>query len=213
MKTKLAYGLSAMVLAFGLGGSVAMAQETTTTTAPAPAATEIKDFSIGAPDAKVTIIEYAMFTCPHCKTFHDSNWPQLKAEYIDTGKVRFEFREVYFNRPALWAAMVARCGGEMRYFGMVDMLFDKQEEWAASEDPKAIVDNLKTLGRAAGMEDAAMDVCLQDMTTAQALVAHDEAARTKDGVEGTPTFFINGVKYSNMEYADLKAILDAELAK
>lgn len=188
----------------------ALAQDTATaeTAAAGPG-----DFSLGSPDAKVKIVEYASFTCPHCAHFHETVFGQLKKDYIDTGKVRFTLREVYFDRYGLWAALIARCGGEMKYFGVHDMLFAKQTEWAASEDPAQVVENLKTIGRSAGLEDAAMDACLNDTAKAEALIKRFQTNFEADGVEGTPTIFINGTKYSNMAYEDLKAILDAELAK
>jgi protein-disulfide isomerase len=185
----------------------ALAQETAT------AAAGPGDFSVGAADAKVKMVEYASFTCPHCAAFHATVYPQLKADYIDTGKVHFTLREVYFDRYGLWAALIARCGGEMKYFGIHDMLFDKQQEWAASEDPMQVVENLKTIGRAAGLEDAAMDACLNDGPNAEALIKQFQTNFEADGVEGTPTLFVNGTKHSNMTYEELKAILDAELAK
>lgn len=187
----------------------ALAQETTT----AATGAAVKDFSLGAPDAKVKLVEYASFTCPHCANFHETVFPQLKAEFIDTGKVHFTLREVYFDRYGLWAALIARCGGEMKYFGIHDMLFAKQAEWAASEDPMQVVANLKTIGRAAGLEDAAMDACLNDTANAEALIKQFQTNFEADGVEGTPTLFINGAKHGNMAYEDLKAILEAELAK
>jgi protein-disulfide isomerase len=177
------------------------------------AAVEVEDFSIGAADAKVQIIEYASFTCPHCAHFHETVFAPLKKDYIETGKVRFTYREVYFDKYGLWAAMVARCGGEMRYFGISDMLFSTQQEWAGSDDAATVIENLKTIGRAAGMDDATMDACLQDKAKAEALVAHYQKNFTADGVEGTPTFFINGTKYSNMGYDEMKKIIDAELSK
>ena len=207
MKKTLASGLMALTLAFGLGG-FASAQET----APATA-TEIKDFSIGNPDAKVKITEYASFTCPHCANFHDTVFKPLKADYIDTGKVHFTYREVYFDRYGLWAAMVARCGGDMRYFGISDILFDTQKEWPASDDPNVVVENLKKIGRTAGMDDATLDACMKDGAMAEAMVKRFEENMKADEVEGTPTLFINGVKHDNMSYDDLKAIIEAELAK
>jgi protein-disulfide isomerase len=185
----------------------ALAQETTT------AATEPTDFSLGSPDAKVKIVEYASFTCPHCAQFHATVFGDLKKDYIDTGKVHFTMREVYFDRYGLWAALVARCGGEMRYFGIHNMLFEKQQEWAASEDPMQVVKNLKTIGLAAGLDDAAMEVCLNDTANAEALIKRFQTNMEADGVKGTPTIFVNGAKHSNMAYADLKAIIEAELAK
>lgn len=171
------------------------------------------DFSIGAADAKVKIVEYASFTCPHCAHFHETVFGELKKNYIDTGKVHFTLREVYFDRYGLWAAMVARCGGDMRYFGIHDMLFAKQSEWAASEDPAQVVENLKAIGLAAGIDQAALDACLDDQGQAEAMIAQFEANMAADEVKGTPTIIVNGTKYSNMTYEELAAILDAELAK
>jgi protein-disulfide isomerase len=186
----------------------ALAQETTTATSDgAPG-----DFSLGSPDAPVKIVEYASYTCPHCAAFHANVFKNLKAEYIDTGKVHFTLREVYFDRYGLWAAMVARCGGEMRYFGIHDMLFDQQQEWAASQDPMQVVQNLRTIGLAAGLDNAALDACLNDQAKAEALIAQFEKNMAADDVKGTPTIFVNGTKHSNMAWEDLKALIDAELA-
>jgi protein-disulfide isomerase len=177
------------------------------------AAPEPVDFALGNPDAKVKIVEYASFTCPHCARFHTDVFKQLKTDYIDTGKVHFTLREVYFDRYGLWAAMVARCGGELRYFGIHDILFEKQAEWAGSDDPTVVVANLKTIAVTAGMEGAAVDACLNDGPMAEALIKRFETNMAADDVQGTPTIFINGTKHGNMPYDDLKAIIDAELAK
>ena len=206
-------GLTALALALGLGFAAGpLSAQTATTTAPATAPA-VSDISIGAADAKVKIVEYASFTCPHCADFHEWNWEKLKAEYIDTGKVNFTLREVYFDRYGLWAAMMARCGGDMRYYGIVDILYSTQREWSASEDPNVVVENIKKIGRTAGMDDAKLDACMKDGATAEALVKQFETNFKADGVEGTPTIFINGVKHSNMQYDELKGLIDAELAK
>jgi protein-disulfide isomerase len=196
-----------------LGPLAASAQEATTpeapTTAPLP---EVPDMVLGAADAPVTLVEYASYTCPHCAQFHDTVFKDLKKDYIDTGKVKFVFREVYFDRYGLWAAMVARCGGETRYFGISSMLFDRQKEWATPEDPAAVVENLKKIGRTVGMDDAAIQACLEDAGMAKAMVARFQENMETDKVEGTPTLIINGVSHSNMSYEDLKVILDEKLA-
>ena len=85
----------------------------------------VEDMSLGNSDASVTLIEYASFTCPHCASFHAGPYKQLKEEFIDTGKINFVYREVFFDRPGLWAAIVARCGdgAENRYFGIADLLY------------------------------------------------------------------------------------------
>lgn len=191
----------------------ALAQETgTATTTGMGTGDGPGDFSLGSPDAPVKIVEYASFTCPHCADFHANVFKSLKADYIDTGKVHFTLREVYFDRYGLWAAMVARCGGDMRYFGIHDILFDKQTEWAASQDPAEVVNNLKAIGLAAGLDQAALDACLNDQANAEALIKQFETNMAADAVKGTPTIFVNGAMHSNMPWDDLKAIIDAALA-
>ena len=173
----------------------------------------ISDMTLGNPDAKVTLMEYASFTCPHCANFHATVFRDLKKDYIDTGKVHFVYREVFFDRYGLWAAMVARCGGEMKYFGISDILYSTQQEWAASDDPNVVVGNLKKIGLTAGMDGTQLDSCMRDGAMAQAMIDHYEANMKEFDVKGTPTLVINGTVHSNMTYADLKVILDAELAK
>ncbi|HBD89175.1 MAG: thiol-disulfide oxidoreductase [Rhodobacteraceae bacterium GWE1_64_9] len=173
----------------------------------------VPELVLGSADAKVTITEYASYTCPHCATFHTAVFKPLKAEYIDTGKVRFIYREVYFDRYGLWGAMLARCGGDMRYFGISGILFEKQQEWAASDDPGVVIENLKAIGRSAGLSNEQLDACYADQKMAEAMVADFQKNMEADDVQGTPTLFINGTKHSNMAYADLKALIDAELAK
>jgi protein-disulfide isomerase len=228
MKTKLGLGLAAIVAVGGLAlwqagpqeagmttllpSMAAEAQEATAETA-VDAEISVPDMVLGDPDAKVKIVEYASYTCPHCATFHEAVFKPLKAEYIDTGKVHFTYREIFFDRYGLWAAMMARCGGETRYFGINGVLLEKQREWAGSEDPLVVVENLKKIGRMAGMDDPAIQACLEDGAMAKAMVEVSQANATADAVQGTPTLMINGTKHPNMSYADLKAIIETELAK
>ncbi|MGF6862566.1 protein-disulfide isomerase [Rhodobacteraceae bacterium MBR-64] len=173
----------------------------------------VKEMTLGQPDAPVEVIEYASFTCPHCADFSKEVFGKIKENYIDTGKVRFTMREVYFDRYGLWAGMVARCGGgEARYFGIVDVLFETQRAWLGPQEPTGIVQNLRGIGREAGLSDAQLDTCLNDADTAQALVAAYQQNATADDVRGTPTFIINGKKYSNMSYADFSSTLDGLLS-
>ncbi len=188
------------------------------TTAPAAVTTDtIQDYGIGDMAAKVKMVEYLSFTCPHCQHFHAEVFPKIKAAYIDTGKLRLDYHEVYFDQMGLLGAMVARCGGEMRYFGITDMLYNKQVDWAAAADMTAATDALKKFARTAGMDDATVDACLHDQKNAEALVAHYQANIAKDfpadTFQGTPSFIINGTKYANMPFEDMAKIIDAELAK
>ena len=179
-------------------------------TAADPAA--VPDMVLGEDNAPVTIIEYGSFTCPHCAAWHADVYPQLKADYIDTGKARFVFREVYLDRFGLWASMIARCGGEMRFFPIHDMIYEQQREWIGDQQPQTIADNLRRLGLAAGIGQEQLDACLNDAAQAEALVAWYQSNAEADAIDSTPTFLINGEKASGeMPYEEFKALVDAQL--
>ena len=173
----------------------------------------VQEMSVGNPDASVTVVEYASYTCPHCANFHENVFGDLKANYIDTGKINFIYREVYFDRFGLWAGMVARCGGPVRYFGLTDLLYKNQSNWTAGGDPAQIVAKLRKLGKSAGLSDDQLDVCLNDGEKAQAMVAVFQQNSKADGINSTPTFLINGETFSNMNYADFAAALDQKLGE
>jgi protein-disulfide isomerase len=181
------------------------------TSAGAQQAREVVEMTMGSPDAPVTLIEYAMFNCPHCAEFNETMFPRIKQDYIDTGKVRLIFREVYFNRPSLWAGMIARCAPQDRYFGLVDVLFDTQESWALESDPQALMGKLYGIGRQAGLSDAEIDACMQDRAFAEALVAEYQKNAAADGIEATPTFVINGETQRDLPWDQLPAKLDEAL--
>ena len=192
----------ALAAASALPG-VAFAQD-----AAAPA---IPDMVMGSADAPVTVVEYASFTCPHCQHFHETVFGELKKNYIDTGKVKFIYREVYFDKYGLWASMVARCGGEMKYFGIADILYDTQKDWIGDGQDFTIGENLKKIGLKAGISPDALDACMKDNEMAKALVANYQKNAETDGVDATPTFFIDGVKHSNMAYEEFAKLLDEKL--
>ncbi|MCM2563389.1 DsbA family protein [Lutimaribacter sp. EGI FJ00015] len=171
----------------------------------------IVEMSIGADDAPVTVIEYASFTCPHCATFHNGPAQQLKSEYVDTGKVRFVYRDVYFDRPGLWASMVARCDSN-RFFGITDILYKQQRDWIGDGQPAQIAENLRRIGKVAGLSDEQLDSCLADADKAQTLVAWFQQNAEADDINSTPSLIINGEKHGNMSWADLKALIDENLA-
>ncbi len=176
---------------------------------------DIIEMVLGNPDAEVTVVEYASFTCPHCASFHAGSFKDLKKDFIDTGKIKFVYREVYFDRQGLWAAIVARCGegAENRYFGIADMIYKNQRVWARQEDPAAIVDSLRRFGKTAGLTDTQLDQCFSDADTAQKLYARYLQLAEEDSVKSTPTFIINGELYSNMPYAEMADIINAALGE
>lgn len=180
-------------------------------TAQAATDTEVIEMWLGSDDAIVEVREYASMTCPHCARFHENVYPDLKADYIDTGKIRFVFREVYFDRSGLWAAMLARCAGPTRYFGVIDLLFERQDDWSRQSDPVKVTEQLFRIGRVAGMSDETIRACMTDRDLALAMVERSDAERQVDNVNSTPTLVINGVNHGNLSYERLKALIDDEL--
>jgi len=173
----------------------------------------VVEMALGAEDAPVTVIEYASFTCPHCRNFHQNTFKQVKENYVDTGKVRFIYREVYFDRFGLWAGMVARCGGPEKYFGISGMIYDQQATWTKGENPGAIADNLVTIGKTAGLTGDEIDACLQNNDLAQAMIAVYQDNAERDGIKSTPSFLIDGeLVTGDQSYDSFSAILDAKLA-
>ncbi len=171
----------------------------------------IPDMMIGNQDAKVTVIEYASYTCPHCASFHAGTYKELKRDYIDTGKINFVFREVYFDRYGLWASMIARCAGPDKFFGMTDLMFKNQSLWTRAGEPAAIIDELRKIGRLAGMDGDTLEACLNDDEKAKTLVAWYQEKAGADNIDSTPSFVINDKKYSNMSFVEMSGILDAAI--
>ncbi|WP_179378129.1 DsbA family protein [Jannaschia marina] len=169
----------------------------------------IEDITLGDPNAPVKVVEYASYTCPHCATFHNNTFKEFQKEYIDSGKVHFTYREVFFDRYGLWAAMVARCAGADRYFGVADLLYQTQGQWARQGDAASVAESLKRVGAQAGLTPDALDACLQDADMAQNLVAWYEANAEEDNVRSTPSFLINGEMHSgSMSLSQIGALVD-----
>jgi protein-disulfide isomerase len=146
------------------------------------------DQIMGAADAPVTVVEYASMTCPHCASFHETTYPAMKKKYVDTGKVRFIFREFPLDPLAAAASMLARCAGSDKYFPMIEALFAQQRDWAVQKP----LQPLFAIARQAGFTQQSFDECLAN----QQLLSGIEEARTraasKFNVTSTPTFFVNG---------------------
>ena len=171
----------------------------------------VAEVSIGNPASPVTIIEYASYTCPHCRSFHEGAFKDLKSDYIDTGKINFIYREVYFDRFGLWAAMVARCDDATKYFPIAQMIYEKQSEWTKGE-PAEIASNLRRIGLAAGLDGDKLEACMTDATMAQAMYAKFQQNVEADDVSGTPTFLVDGERVDNNQFiSNFRTILDAKI--
>ena len=163
------------------------------------------DAALGPADAKVTIIEYASLTCSHCAAFHASTYPVLKQRYIDTGQVRFILREFPLDPLATAGFMLARCDGEAKYYPVTDLLFSQQKTWAFSDKP---VDALQQLMRQAGFSQEKFESCLRDQKLYDAVNAVRNRASEKFSVNSTPTFFINGQRFSgNMSIDEIEKVI------
>lgn len=153
----------------------------------------LPDMALGPANAAVTITEYASMTCPHCATFTETVFPKIKSEYIDTGKIRFVFREFPLDIKAAAGSMLARCiakGDAPKYFAVVDMLFKQQNDWVM----KNTTETLTRIGKQAGLSQQAVEDCLKDQALLDKIAADQKFAAEVLKVNSTPTFFINGEK-------------------
>lgn len=151
------------------------------------------DKILGDENAPVTIVEYASMTCGHCANFHKRTWPDLKKDYIETGKVRFIFREFPLDPVAAAAFMLARCAPQDKYFEIVDVMFDQQRSWAFTDNPyQSLLDFSKQIG----FTQESFEKCLTNQGLLDAVNAVKDRGAEEFGVNSTPTFFINGERVS-----------------
>ena len=170
------------------------------------------DVVLGDPNSPVTLIEYASMTCPHCAEFQATVFPKLKADYIDTNKIRYIFREFPLDIKAAAGSMLARCIGKddpKKYHAVVDLLFATQNTWAAANDTS---EQLKKLSKQTGMSDEAFSACLSNQSMLDAIKQGQDQAYEKFKVDSTPTFFVNGTKLKGgATYEDFKKLIDPNL--
>ncbi len=152
--------------------------------APGP----LGDHVLGSANAPVTIIEYASMTCPHCAHFHETTYPELKRKYIDTGKVRYIFREFPLDPLAAAGSMLARCAGKDKYFPLIETLFLQQKEWVVQKP----LEPMLGIAKQAGFTQQSFDDCLANQQVLAGIEETRTRANTRLGVNSTPTFFING---------------------
>jgi protein-disulfide isomerase len=169
--------------------SEAMAQSAADVAKPV----SLPDMALGPADAKVTITEYASMTCPHCAAFNADVFPKIKAEFIDTGKVRYIFREFPLDIKAAAGSMLSRCianGDANKYFAVTDLLFRSQNDWVM----KNTTESLTRIGKQAGLSPDQVETCLKDQALLDKIAADQKYASDVLKVDSTPTFFINGEK-------------------
>ena len=151
------------------------------------------DHVLGKSGAPITIIEYASLTCPHCAHFANEVLPELKKKWIDTGKVKLVLRDYPLDKPALQAAMIARCAPPDRYYAFIDTFFATQEKWVTASD---YLDALARLTKLGGMSKEEFDNCLKNSALENKILQERLVASKELDVNSTPTFFINSTKFT-----------------
>jgi protein-disulfide isomerase len=153
----------------------------------------LPDMALGPANAPVTITEFASMTCPHCAAFNENVFPKIKLEYIDTGKIRYVFREFPLDIKAAAGSMLARCIAKAdagKYFAVIDMLFKQQNDWVTKNTTETLI----RIGKQAGLSQQAVEDCLKDQVLLDKIAADQKYASDVLKVDSTPTFFINGEK-------------------
>ena len=162
----------------------------------------------GNANAPITVFEFFSLTCPHCADFEANTLPEIKKNWIDTGKVKWVYRDYPLDRNALKAAIVARCAPPERYPAFVETLFAQQANWAVMDDPTPALQRIALLG---GINAEQFDKCIQDDALSKSIVAGEYDAQKKYGVDSTPTFFIDGKKaVGEMPYDQFAKLLEGE---
>ncbi|MCJ8310496.1 MAG: DsbA family protein [Rhizobiaceae bacterium] len=170
----------------------------------------LKDEVMGDVNAKVTIIEYASMTCPHCKTFHERVLPTIKEKYIDTGKVKYILRPFPFDgdRRGEAAFMLAKCAPNNAYYPMIDALFATQGTWAGQGNP---VPELLRISKLSGMTEADFKACLGNQELLTQIIQGRNKAVQEFGVRSTPTVFVNSEKLGDSSIDSITKAVEAAL--
>tara|TARA_Y100000741_G_scaffold147149_1_gene111022 strand:+ start:64 stop:675 length:612 start_codon:yes stop_codon:yes gene_type:complete len=171
------------------------------------------DFFIGDPDAPITIIEYASMSCSHCADFHNNTLEDLKTEYIDTGKVRFVFRDFPFNYPALAGSMILRCIPKNVRYDYMNALYKLQKNWVDGDHANIRAELYKIM-QSGGMQKDEFDTCLADINLENELLEGVMNAQNEFKIRSTPSFIVNGVLYSgNKNIKEFRQIIDKILSQ
>ena len=165
----------------------------------------LSERTLGNPNAPIVVIEYASLTCPHCRDFHANVFPQVKRQYIDTGKVHYIVREFPIGRSAGNAAIINRCAPPEKYFSLLDAFLSRQSEWVSQE---VRLDAIYGVAKSSGMSRETFDKCLSNQAIIDGLSEVKQRGR-QFGVIGTPTFFVNGRKAQGaITFEQIKALIE-----
>ena len=206
-----AAALALLAIACGPAGAAPDANQSKVPETDLMASAALPDIVQGKADAPVTMIEYASMTCTHCAHFHETTYPTLLKNYVDTGKVRFILREFPLDPLATAGFMLARCEGADKRNAVTDLLFDTQKNWAFVDKP---LEALEGILKQTGMSKDQFEACLKDQKLYDQVNEVRDRGAQKFGVSATPTFYVNGQKVSGeLDPANLGKLLDPLTAK
>jgi protein-disulfide isomerase len=207
-RRELALGASALALSVALGAATALVDTAHAQSDGLMRPGPLAEMTLGDANAPVTVIEYASMTCSHCADFHVTTYPELKKRYIDTGKVRFIFREFPLDRLAMAAFMLVRCAGPERHFQMIEALFQQQNEWVVQRPQGPLL----AIAKKEGISEARFNECLDNKAIQEGIEEVRQRAIKQFDVQSTPTFFINGkIQRGNTTIAEFERLLAPHL--
>lgn len=172
----------------------------------------LRDRVLGDPQAPISIVEYASFTCPFCAHFHTANFPEFRARYIDSGQVRLIFRDFPPDGLALRTAAIARCLPEARYFEFIGAAFATQGEWSRLPRMQAF-DAVLALAMRFGIDRELAETCAADEALLDGILALRQEAEQNHGIDSTPSFVVDGNTYAgDMTVAEWAKVIEPLLA-
>jgi len=189
-----------------MAGLAALGIAATAQTEPLPTELALKDRVVGNDAAPVTIIEYASLTCPHCANFHLTTLPEIKKDWLETGRAKLIYRDYPLDKDAASAAMIARCAPENRYFTFLHAFYAQQKTWARAADPVNALTQLAILG---GMSRDDVKACLANEALQDGVLQMRLDGQIEYDIKSTPTFVVNGkVVRGEMSYSDFNKLLE-----
>lgn len=211
-------GLIVLIAAAGAGYYFMNSSGDTTTASGQGYEIYPTDRTLGNRNSKVVLIEYGAPSCPVCANFNAQSFPELKAKYIDTGKIFYVFRVFPLRPDDGTAEKIARCLPEDKYFSFIDLLFKNQPKWDVEfgvQSPEGVHDGLVLLGRIAGMSAQQVDQCIVNKAEDDRINKVSSDGEARYSITGTPTFILDGtnVGSGNIPFDTMAKLIDAELAK
>ena len=173
---------------------------------------DIPPLIIGNMDSEVHLVEFVSYTCPHCAKFHIGSFEELKADYINSGLIQFEIREVIWDAPSWIVSVVGRCGNIENYFNFIDLVFEKQREWTSLGTQGEVAQRIKSMAVSVGYDGNEIDECFQNQDYHNTLLQHSQEMVKKSSISSTPSFLLNESSLGSYDgYDELVSAIEKKL--